>query len=119
MLSKKTRAISIRLKSLIEISPKCYKAEDWQNNSALIPKSQVFCQDYEVQKSDAWWVAEWFVLKEEFKLMVSIDKRAWYNPATGKIEPNYDTEFEHHIPLALDKSKITHDDSLTRPTNTK
>ena len=99
---KKIKVISVRLQSLVEISPKCYKATDWQGNSALIPKSQVFGRDYEVQKSDAWWISEWFARKEDFGVMISLKKIGWYNSNTGSIEPNYTIEIKHHIPEKIE-----------------
>ena len=99
---KKIKVVSVRLKTLTEISPKCYKATDWQGNSTLIPKSQVFGQDYDVQKSDAYWISEWFARKEDFDLMISLKKQAWYNPKSGNIEPNYEIIIEHHVPEKID-----------------
>ena len=95
---KKTKVVSVRLKSLTEISPKCYKAEDWQGKTALIPKSQVYGKDYGVHKSDAYWISEWFARKEDFSLMISLKKVGWYNPKTGNIEPNFEIIVEHHVP---------------------
>lgn len=99
---KKIKVVSVRLKTLTEISPKCYKATDWQGNSTLIPKSQVFGQDYDVQKSDAYWISEWFARKEDFDLMISLKKIGWYNPNSVNIEPNYEIIIEHHTPEKID-----------------
>ncbi|NCP52969.1 MAG: hypothetical protein GW817_12005 [Flavobacteriales bacterium] len=57
------KAISVRLESLVSISDKCYKAYAFDGSEALIPKSQVFGQDYSVQKSEAYWISEWILSK--------------------------------------------------------
>lgn len=101
-MANKVKVISARLQSLVEISPKCYKATDWQGNTALIPKSQVYGRDYDVQKSDAWWISEWFAIKEDFKLMISLKKIGWYNLNTRNIEPNYELIIEHHVPEKIE-----------------
>jgi len=97
-MGNKIKVISVRLKSLVEITEKCYKAEDWEGNFALIPKSQVFARDYDVQKSEAWWISEWFAKKEDFKLVISFKKKGWYNINKKIIEPNYTIEIKHNIP---------------------
>jgi|SRR5690606_35225378 len=89
---KKIKCYSVRLKNLTLISSKCWKAEDWQGNTFLIPDSQYFGRDYDVQKSDAYWIASWIIDKEECKLMVSTKKIGWYNPKKGKVEPNITIE---------------------------
>lgn len=93
---RKTKVISVRLKSLTDFSPKCYKATAWDGSSDLIPKSQVFGQDYEVQKSEAYWIAEW-ILKDR-KLQHTTKKTGWYNPSTSRVEPEFDFTVEKHIP---------------------
>lgn len=57
------RCISVRLESLVSISDKCYKATAFDGSEALIPKSQVYGQDYTVQKSEAYWISEWILSK--------------------------------------------------------
>ncbi|MEC5157037.1 hypothetical protein [Chryseobacterium sp. MP_3.2] len=98
---KKIKVVSVRLKTLTEISLKCYKAADWQGNSALIPKSQVFGQDCDVIKCDAYWISEWFARKEDFDLMISLKKIGWYNPNSGNVEQNFEIIVEHHSPAKI------------------
>ena len=52
----KTKCYSVRLESLVSISARAYKATAFDGSTAIIPKSQVFGQDYDVQKSDAYWI---------------------------------------------------------------
>lgn len=92
----KTKVISVRLQSLVSISDKAYKATSFDGSCDILPKSQVFECDYDVQKSDAYWISEWIMEKKN--LQYSNKKIAWYNHETHKIEPNYEITIEHHIP---------------------
>jgi hypothetical protein len=97
---KKTRVYSVRLKNLTQITPKCHKAIDWQGNEYLIPDSQYFGRDYDVIKSDAFWIAAWIIDKEDCGLMVSTKKEGWYNPNTGIVNPPMIVH--HHIPERIE-----------------
>ena len=55
----KTLCYSVRLESLTRISDKAYKAVAFDGSSDVIPASQVFGQDWDVQKSDAYWISAW------------------------------------------------------------
>ena len=59
----KTKCYSVRLESLAPISAKCYKARSWDGKECLIPRSVVKGQDWEVMKSEAWWIAAWWLEK--------------------------------------------------------
>lgn len=98
MAVKKTKCYSVRLQHLTPISSKCWKAEDWQGNTFLIPDSQYFGRDYSVSKSDAYWIACWIIDKEDCKLQVSTKKEGWYNPKKGSIEPPIEIIVTHHTP---------------------
>lgn len=84
---KKTKCYSVRLKSLVSVSNRAYKAEDFAGNSAILPKSQVFGDDFEVQKSEAYWIAAWIL--EQKSLEYSRKKEAWFDADTGKMLPTY------------------------------
>lgn len=99
---------SVRLQSLVSISDKAYVATSFDGSEDVLPKSQVFGQDYDVQKSDAYWIAAWILEKKN--IQYSGKKRAWLDKNTGKILP--DIEYKHHVPNKADKNKIEHDDSL-------
>lgn len=92
------KVYSVRLKSLNQISDKCWKAEDWQGNTFLIPDSQYFGRDYDVIKSDAYWIASWIIDKEDCHLQVSTKKIGWYDPKSGRIKPPVIITIEHHVP---------------------
>ncbi len=72
----KTKVISVRLQSLVSISDKAYKATAFDGSEAIIPKSQVFGQDWDVQKSDAYWISSWIL--EQKDLQYSDKKVAWF-----------------------------------------
>lgn len=90
----KTLCYSVRLESLTAISDKCYKASAFDGSEALIPKSQVFGQDYSVTKSEAYWISEW-ILKQK-SLQYSGKKKAWFDSVTRKMMPTY--KIEKHTP---------------------
>lgn len=76
METKKTKCYSVRLESLSSISEKAYKATAFDGSTAIIPKSQVFGQDFEVQKSDAYWISSWIL--EQKELQYSDKKVRWF-----------------------------------------
>ena len=106
----KTKVFSVRLQSLVEISDKAYKATAFDGSTAIIPISQVFGQDYDVQKSDAYWISAWILEKKE--LQYSDKKVAWFNTETNQFEPNY--IIEKHTPERKELININHDATLTR-----
>ena len=94
----KSLCYSVRLSSLTVISDKCYKATAFDGSEALIPKSQVFGQDYSVTKSEAYWISEW-ILKQK-SLQYSGKKEAWFDSVTRKMQPTF--KIEKHEPEKLD-----------------
>lgn len=95
----KTKVYSVRLQSLTSISEKCYKAKAFDGSEAFIPKSQVFGKDYDVSKSDAYWISAWIL--EQKDIQYSTKKEGWYNPEKDKVYPPFICEVEHHIPEKL------------------
>lgn len=89
---------SVRLSSLTAISDKCYKAIAFDGSEALIPKSQVFGQDYSVQKSEAYWISDW-ILKQK-SLQYSHKKQATFDSFTRKEVPVWIVE--KHEPTKID-----------------
>lgn len=79
----KTKCYSVRLQSLTQISEKAYKAVAFDGSEAIIPASQVFGLDYEVTKSDAYWISAWIL--ERKNLQYSNKKVAWFNEAGNKL----------------------------------
>lgn len=75
----KTKCYSVRLESLISISDKAFKAIAFDGSEAIIPKSMVLGHDYEVEKSNAYWIAAFILEKDECRLQYSSKKVKWLN----------------------------------------
>lgn len=80
--------------SLEPISPLAYKAVAFDGSSDIIPASQVFGMDYEVSKSDAWWISAWILEKKS--LQYSHKKSAMFDSKTRRRLP--DIIIEKHNP---------------------
>lgn len=91
-----TLCYSLRLESLVRISDKAFRATAFDGTSDIIPASQVFGRDYEVQKSDAWWVSAWILGKKS--IQYSGKKQAWFDE-NGHQLPTY--TIERHTPEKL------------------
>lgn len=98
----KTLCYSVRLSSLTAISDKCYLATAFDGSEALIPKSQVFGQDYSVSKSEAYWISEW-ILKQK-SLQYSSKKEAWFDSVTRKEVPYY--VITKHTPQKIEAKDV-------------
>ena len=83
---KKTMCYSVRLESLTRISEKAYKATSFDGSSDIIPVSCVFGRDFEVMKSDAYWIASWILPKKD--IQYSSKKSAWFDES-GQMLPTY------------------------------
>ncbi|MDR1958873.1 MAG: hypothetical protein LBQ54_07505 [Planctomycetaceae bacterium] len=84
--SNLVKCCSVRVEYLTQITEKAYKVRCFDGSEGIVPVSQVFGQDYEVGKSDAYWIAEW-VLREK-KLQYSSKKTAWFDKSTGERAPS-------------------------------
>lgn len=89
----KTLCCSVRLKMLESITDKAYKAVAFDGSEAIIPKSQVFGRDNEVEKSDAWWIAAWVL--DDKQLQHSMRKTAWFDENGFMLQT---VIVEHHKP---------------------
>lgn len=85
----KTLCYSVRLESLVRISDKAFRATAFDGTSEIIPASQVFGRDYEVQKSDAYWISAWILGKKN--IQYSTKKQAWFDE-NGNQLPTYTIE---------------------------
>lgn len=93
----KVKCYSVRLAGLVSVSDLAYRATAYDGSSDIIPKSQVFGQDYEVQKSDAYWISAWILEKKS--IQYSTKKEAWFDSETGDRLPTY--IITHHVPEKL------------------
>lgn len=89
----RVKCYSIRLESLVRISPKAFRATAFDGSSGIIPASQFFGQDFEVQKSDAYWISAWIL--ERKILQYSHKKSAYFDKDTRRMLPNVVIE-KHH-----------------------
>ena len=105
----KTMCYSVRLESLTRISDKAYKAVAFDGSSDVIPASQVFGQDLDVQKSDAYWISAWILSKKS--IQYSSKKQAWFDES-GKMLPTY--TIERHIPDKVEAKESNEIDDLKR-----
>ena len=107
----RTLCYSVRLESLTQISDKCYKARAFDGSSALIPASQVFGQDWDVQKCDAWWVSAW-ILGQRPELQSSMKKKAYFDSKSRRRLP--DVTVEHFTPEKVEAVESNEIEELKR-----
>lgn len=105
----KTKCYSVRLQSLARISDKAFKATAFDGSSDIIPASQVFGQDWDVMKSEAYWISAWILGKKN--IQYSAKKEAWFYNDTRKRAPEY--TITTHTPKKI-TNKIIHDKNLER-----
>ena len=103
----KTLCYSVRLESLVRISDKAFKATAFDGSSDIIPASQVFGVDYEVQKSDAYWISAWILEKKS--IQYSGKKQAWFDE-NGHMMPTY--IIDRHTPDKLEPKESNIIDEL-------
>lgn len=106
----KTKCYSVRLESMTPISSKCWKARSFDGSEALIPDSQIFGRDWDVIKSEAWWISAWILEKKN--LQYSYKKEAWFDKDTGKILPKI--TIKKHIPKPIEEIQSQLNQSLLR-----
>lgn len=109
---KKIKCYSVRLESLTSISEKAYKAKAFDGSECILPKSQVFGQDYDVQKSDAYWISAWIL--EQKDIQYSTKKEGWYNPEKDKVEPKFHFSIEKHEPETIEPIEVEANANLIR-----
>lgn len=91
----------MRLESLVSISDRAYKAKAFDGSEAILPKSQVFDRDWDVIKSEAYWISAWILEKKE--LQYSTKKTGWFNPEKNTVEPQVKIVVEKHVPEIINK----------------
>ena len=105
----KTKCYSVRLQSLSRISAKAYKATAFDGSEDIIPASQVFGQDDDVKRSEAYWISAWIL--ENKSIQYSTKKEAWFDE-NGEMLPSF--HVEHHTPNRIEPKNIEPDATLTR-----
>ena len=105
----RTLCYSVRLESLVCISDKAFRATAFDGSSDIIPASQVFGMDYDVQKSDAYWISAWILGKKS--IQYSTKKQAWFDE-NGHQLPTY--TIERHTPEKLEPKESNTINTLQR-----
>lgn len=90
------KCYSVRLQALLSISEKAYKAIGFDGSEAIIPKSQVFGQDYDVQKSEAYWISAWILGQKS--LQYSSKKESFFDKDRADYVKEDGTTIERHVP---------------------
>lgn len=98
LTTMKVKCCSVRLQSLIQISDKAYKAIDFNGNSDIIPASQVYGRDWDINKSEAYWISEW-ILKQK-SITYTNKKIAWFDSDNRRMLPTY--KVEKHVPEKIE-----------------
>lgn len=86
----RVKCLSVRLEGLVKISDKAYSAKAFDGSKAIIPASQIFGQDFDISKSDAYWISEWILRQNS--IQYSHKKEAWFDSETKRIIPTYTVE---------------------------
>lgn len=108
----RTLCYSVRLRSLRPISPKAFKVTSFDGSEDIIPASQIFGQDYDVVKCDAYWISAWILEKKN--IQYSSKKKAWFDEH-GNMLPTY--HIEHHTPERKQPVNTQPNATLTRTPN--
>ena len=101
----RTKCYSVRVESMRKISEKAYRVRSFDGSEDIIPASQVFGPDYEVEKCEAYWIAAWILEKKS--IQYSCKKEAWFDENGNRL-PDY--TIERHRPEkveAKDSNEIT------------
>lgn len=93
----RTKCYSVRVESMSKISEKAYKVRSFDGSEDVIPASQVFGQDYEVPKCEAYWIAAWILPKKNIQW--SAKKEAWFDENGNRL-PDYTVE--KHSPAKVE-----------------
>jgi len=106
----KIKCYSVRVESVRDISDKCCLVRGFNGSESLIPKSQIYGQDTEVGKSDAYWISEWIL--EQKSLQYSNKKVAYFDKDSGDMLPRI--TITQHIPEIIINKEIIPDANLIR-----
>lgn len=105
----RTLCYSVRVESMRKISDKAYRVRSFDGSEDIIPASQVFGPDYEVQKCEAYWIAAWILPKKSIQW--SDKKEAWFDE-NGTRLPDY--TIEKHKPEKVEAKEDNEINQLKR-----
>lgn len=105
----RVKCYSVRLASLDAISDKACKAVAFDGSTAIIPVSQVYGQDFQSVKSEAWWISAWIL--DRVELQHSTKKVAYFDKDTKE---KLDIIVQKHAPLPANPVADNEIDELRR-----
>ena len=105
----RTKCYSVRVESMRKISDKAYAVRSFDGSEDIIPVSQVFGPDYDVQKCEAYWIAAWILPKKSIQW--SDKKKAWFDEDGNRL-PDY--TIEKHKPTKVAAKENTEIATLKR-----
>ena len=85
----RTLCYSVRVESMRKISDKAYAVRSFDGSEDILPVSQAFGPDYDVQKCEAYWIAAWILPKKSIQW--SDKKEAWFDEDGNRL-PDYIVE---------------------------
>ena len=85
----KDMCYSVRVESLIKYG-KAYKVRTFDGSESFIPEQFVYERDWEVQKSEAYWISAWILEKKT--IQYSRKKSAWFDRQTRRKLQTYIVE---------------------------
>lgn len=100
----KTKCYNVKLRSLKDISPKCFLATAYDGSEAFIPKSQYFGES-----GSGHWISAWILERKD--LQYSTKKSATFNPY-GQMVP--EVTYKRHTPEQVEPVDAGPDKSLIR-----
>jgi hypothetical protein len=114
------KAISVKVKDLIDITPKAVKLITFDGREHIVPKSQVFGMDGVLSSdaSEAYIIAE-FIVREK-GIQHSKDNSVWVNRITGEYKRTTrwhkiaNTIILKHVPVSKTPIQTDPDDELIR-----
>src|SRR5690625_605858 len=101
----KTKCYNVKLRSLKDISPKCFLATAFDGSEAFIPKSQYFGCD-----GSGHWISAWILERKD--LQYSTKKHAMFDRYTGRMVP--EITYERHTPEKIEPVNSGPDKKLLR-----
>jgi len=105
---KLTKANKVRLLSWIQISPKAYKATDFQGNTDIIPKSQVVKEVLDGKEGSTVWIASWILEKKNIQYS---NKTALFDKFGNERKPQ---KIEVHEPKKIEPKENQEIEDLKR-----
>ena len=101
----KIKCFQIKLRSLKDISSKCFLATAFDGSEAFIPKSQYFGCD-----GSGHWISAWILERKD--LQYSTKKSAMFDRDTGRMMP--EVTYKRHVPSKITPVESSPDKNLLR-----